>query len=116
MSFDPDALIARRRYRRKLRWWQLATFVSLAAAIIIGLGAAGLLYQGEKIARLRITGVIIEDSSRDALLAQVAKDSSIRALIVHLDSPGGTVVGGEVARKIKRQANDGTTIAKKIYF
>ena len=73
MSFDPDALIARRRYRRKLRWWQLATFVSLAAAIIIGLGAAGLLYQGEKIARLRITGVIIEDSSRDALLAQVAK-------------------------------------------
>ena len=95
MSFDPDALIARRRYSRKLRWWQLATFVSLAAAIIIGLGAAGLLYQGEKIARLRITGVIIEDSSRDALLAQVAKDSSIRALIVHLDSPGGTVVGGE---------------------
>ena len=53
------------------------------------------MYQGEKIARLRITGVIIEDSSRDALLAQVAKDSSIRALIVHLDSPGGTVVGGE---------------------
>ncbi|MDG2312420.1 MAG: signal peptide peptidase SppA [Alphaproteobacteria bacterium] len=95
MSFDPDALIARRRYRRKLRWWQLATFVSLTIAIIIGLGAAGFLYQGEKIARIRITGVIIEDPARDDLLAQVAKDSSIRALIVHLDSPGGTVVGGE---------------------
>ena len=95
MSFDPDALIARRRYRRKLRWWQLATFVFLTIAIIIGLGAAGFLYQGEKVARIRITGVIIEDPARDALLAQVAKDSSIRALIVHLDSPGGTVVGGE---------------------
>ena len=95
MSFDPDALIARRRYRRKLRWWQFATLCSLTIAIIIGLGAGGVLYQGEKLARIRITGVIIEDPARDALLVQVAKNSSIRALIVHMDSPGGTVVGGE---------------------
>jgi len=95
MSFDPDALIDRRRLKRKLRWWQAATLVAVALTIVAVLQASGALFERDKVARLRVAGLIIEDHTRDALLANIAKDPSVRALIVHLDSPGGTVVGGE---------------------
>jgi protease-4 len=95
MSFDPDAVIDRRRLKRKLRWWQAATLIAAALAIIGGLQAGDLLFKRDTVARLRVAGLIVEDPRRDALLANIAKDPSVRALIVHLDSPGGTVVGGE---------------------
>lgn len=95
MSFDPDAVIDRRRLKRKLRWWQAATLAAAALAIIAGLQANDLLFKRDTVARLRIAGLIVEDPRRDALLADIAQDPSVRALIVHLDSPGGTVVGGE---------------------
>jgi protease-4 len=95
MSFDADAVIDRRRLKRKLRWWQAATLAAVALAIFTGLQASGLLFERDKVARLRVSGLIVEDSRRDALLADIAEDSSVRALIVHVDSPGGTVVGGE---------------------
>ncbi len=95
MSLDPDALIDRRRLKRKLRWWQAATLVAVALTIVIALQASDLLLERDKVARLRVGGLITEDHTRDALLANIAEDTSVRALIVHLDSPGGTVVGGE---------------------
>jgi len=95
MSLDADAVIDRRRLKRRLRWWQAATLVAVAVAVFTGLQAAGLLFERDKVARLRVTGLIVEDARRDALLAHIAEDASVRALIVHLDSPGGTVVGGE---------------------
>ncbi len=95
MSFDPDAVIDRRRLKRKLRWWQAATLLAAALAIIAGLQASDLLFKRDTVARLRVTGLIVEEPRRDALLAVIAEDSSVRALIVHLDSHGGTVVGGE---------------------
>jgi len=95
MSFDPDAVIDRRRLKRKLRWWQAATLVAVALTIVAGLQANDLLFKRDTVARLRVDGLILEDYRRDALLADIAQDPSVRALIVHLDSPGGTVVGGE---------------------
>ena len=95
MSFDPDAVIDRRRLKRKLRWWQAATLVAVALAIVAGLQASDLLFKRDTVARLRVAGLIVEDHTRDTLLADIAEDPSVRALIVHLDSPGGTVVGGE---------------------
>ena len=95
MSFDPDALIDRRRLKRKLRWWQAATLVAVALTIIASLQASDLLFKRDTVARLRVNGLIVEDHRRDALLAKIAEDPSVRALIVHVDSPGGTVVGGE---------------------
>ncbi len=95
MSFDPDALIDRRRLKRKLRWWQAATLVAVALTIVASLQASDLLFKRDTVARVRVNGLIVEDHRRDALLAKIAEDPSVRALIVHVDSPGGTVVGGE---------------------
>jgi protease-4 len=55
----------------------------------------GELFRGDRIARLHIEGIIVRDDARSQALAELARDDSIRAVIVHIDSPGGSVVGGE---------------------
>ncbi len=124
MSFDSDALIDRRRLKRKLRLWQIATLVAVAVAIIGGLRASDLLFERDTVARLRVAGLIVEDPRREALLANIAEDRSVRALIVHVDSPGGTVVGGEdLYRALRRVAEEkpvvtvmGTVAASAAYM
>ena len=45
--------------------------------------------------RFHVAGLIVEDAERDAALRALAGQDHVRALVVHIDSPGGTVVGGE---------------------
>ncbi|HDH53299.1 MAG TPA: signal peptide peptidase SppA, partial [Nitrospirae bacterium] len=46
---------------------------------------------GEKVALIRVTGVIID--SRDVIeeLKKYAKDTSVKAIVIRVDSPGGAV-------------------------
>ena len=48
-------------------------------------------------------GIIVEDDERDRALADLADDSATKALLVRIDSPGGTVVGGETLYRRLRQ-------------
>ena len=95
MSYDPDALLDRRRLKRRLRIWQGVTILALVAAVLVVLQSQGALVQGERIARIHINGIIVQDDARTETLARIAQDDNIRGLVVHIDSPGGTVVGGE---------------------
>lgn len=95
MSYDPDAVIARRRLRRRLRIWQAVAVIAVLAAVLAGLQAGGKLFRGERIARIHVDGLIVQDENRAAALERIARDPAVRALVVHIDSPGGTVVGGE---------------------
>jgi protease-4 len=57
------------------------------------------------VARLRVDGVITEDPERIKALREVARDTRVRALLVDIDSPGGTVVGSEeLFRALRRVA------------
>lgn len=95
MSYDPDALLDRRRLKRRLRVWQGVTILALVAAVLLTLHSQGALVRGERIARLHVEGVIIQDDARNQTLHEIASNPNIRGLVVHIDSPGGTVVGGE---------------------
>ena len=95
MSLDPDVLIDRRRLKRRLRLWQVVALVAVVAAATVMVVRFDHLVKGDRIVRVHITGLILQDSQRDALLRKVADEDNVRALIVHIDSPGGTVVGGE---------------------
>ena len=95
MSLEPDALVERRRLRRRLRLWQVFAVVLALGVVAAWLGSDRLLFQRDHIARLHVEGVILEDADRSALLAALAHDRAAKALIVHINSPGGTVVGGE---------------------
>jgi protease IV len=101
MSLDADQIVDRRRMRRKLTFWRILAVV-LAIGAVIGLGAAartpglGLLsgQPGASIARISITGLILSDQERVEALDRLAR-SRAKAVIVHVNSPGGTTAGSE---------------------
>ena len=107
MSLDADAIVDRRRMRRKLTFWRVfAVVVAIVAigAIAAGLGPRGVPTPGRtQIARVTITGLIRNDAQRVKALADLSKASYVRAVIVHIDSPGGTTAGSEQLHNALRQ-------------
>jgi protease-4 len=99
MSLDADAIVDRRRLRRKLTFWRVAAAV-VALVAVIGtavtlMPATGLSTGSEYIARVKIQGLIRNNQDRVEALDRLARSSRARAVIVHLDSPGGTTAGSE---------------------
>jgi protease IV len=100
MSFDADQIVDRRCIRRKLTFWRIvAVLVAIVAiaALAAALGRRGDLPAGvgAQIARVTIDGVILGNRDRVEALTRLSKSSNTRAVIVHIDSPGGTVPGSE---------------------
>ena len=50
----------------------------------------------ESIASIKIDNVIFEDDHRSKVLERIAKEDAIKAVIVNIDSPGGSIVGSEI--------------------
>jgi protease-4 len=99
MATTADDLIDRRRLRRKLTFWRVIALLVAAVAII---GTAGALFGKEfggrsvdHIAKVKIEGTILEDEALLKLLDDLRKSSSVKGVILSIDSPGGTTVGGE---------------------
>lgn len=104
MSLETDLLLDRRRLKRRLTFWRVLAVAALAAAALVAVlprgGLSGARIAGGHIARVNVRGVITEDRRLlDSVLA-LAKDSSVRAVIVSIDSPGGSVAGGESLRAV----------------
>jgi protease IV len=99
MSLDSDVIVDRRRIRRKLTFWLVvAAVIAIAAIAGIGMlvtpGARGSLAGSGSIARINIEGLIRSDQDRVEALDRLA-DSKAPAVIVHINSPGGTTAGSE---------------------
>jgi protease IV len=99
MSLDSDVIVDRRRIRRKLTFWRVAAAVIAIAAIAgVGMmvtpGTRGSLAASGSIARVNIEGLIRSDQDRVEALERLA-DSNAPAVIVHINSPGGTTAGSE---------------------
>ncbi len=99
MSLDADIIVDRRRMRRKLAFWRVLAIavVILAVIAIVAFRAPGLgLADGTAgaIARVRISGLIRGNQERVEALERLGR-SRARAVIVHVDSPGGTTAGSE---------------------
>jgi protease-4 len=99
MSLDSDVIVDRRRIRRKLTFWRVAAaLIAIAAVVAIGLivapGGRGGLTASGSIARINIEGLIRSDQERVEALERLEK-SQVAAVIVHINSPGGTTAGSE---------------------
>jgi protease-4 len=99
MSLDADHIVDRRRIRRKLTFWRVLTVVVvIAAAAAVALALRGRNFAtagGDQIARVTISGIIRGNQERVEALESLAKARNARAVIVHIDSPGGTTAGSE---------------------
>ena len=95
MSLDADLRVDRRRLKRRLNFWRLAAILAIVAAVLVALNRQQSVLKSERIDRISVDGIITDDQDRLAALRQAAADSSVKALVVRINSPGGTVVGGE---------------------
>lgn len=99
MSLDSDIIVDRRRIRRKLTFWRvMAALIAIAAiagfALVVTPGASGSFASAGSIARVQIGGLIRSDSERTRALERL-ENSQAAAVIVHINSPGGTTAGSE---------------------
>lgn len=99
MTLRADFLVDRRRLRRSVTLWRL-----LSLAVIIALIAALALQDDEfaasigvkpHIARVDISGIISEDFDREEMLKDISESKNVKGVILRINSPGGTTVGGE---------------------
>src|SRR5664280_1439961 len=98
MSLDADAIVDRRRMRRKLTFWRVSALL-IALLALVGLAAAlvpggRLTAPGAYIARIKVQGLIRGNQDRVEAIERLAQ-SRARAVIGHIDSPGGTTAGSE---------------------
>jgi protease-4 len=98
MPASADYIVDRRRLRRQLTFWRVAAFVVAAIAVIAAFskfsGVAAL--QSEPhIARLAIKGLITGDDATLKVIRDIA-DSKASAVVLTIESPGGTTTGAEL--------------------
>jgi protease IV len=99
MALDAESVVDRRRLKRRLTAWRIGAVVLgllLFGALLLGDqgagGPAGLL---PHVARVTVSGIITDDQKTLDLLDKVGKASQVRAVILDINSPGGTTTGGE---------------------
>ncbi|MEE8333252.1 MAG: signal peptide peptidase SppA [Alphaproteobacteria bacterium] len=108
MALESDYLVDRRRLKRRLALWRgLAVVIAVALVVVAverfkGSSVRG----GDYIARLHIDSVIFNDRDRIEALDKLVANSRARALILRINSPGGTVVGGEALYRALRKVAD----------
>jgi protease-4 len=99
MALEADQAVDRRRLKRRLSFWRAAAVIAVAALAIVAVArnrdALMPLVERPHVERLAVDGVISEDPERSLALKEVAKNDRVKALIVAINSPGGTVVGSE---------------------
>ena len=86
------------KVKRSKRRWRFVALTLLTLFVLIfcyGSISDWLEETTPHIARIEISGIIEQDLARDHRLAEIADDTHVKAVILHLNTPGGTVVGGE---------------------
>ncbi len=109
-----DHIIDRSRLRRKLSFWRVVSVIAVIAAI----GAVGWRYTSgsvaptdRHVARMSISGLITGDRETLRLIENVAK-SQAAAVVVNIESPGGTTTGAEkVYDELRRLAQKKPVVA-----
>ncbi|MEH6404601.1 MAG: signal peptide peptidase SppA [Sneathiella sp.] len=103
MSIDSDTNTDRRRLKRRLFFWRL---VAILAIIITGgvlFSEFGDLSDEDHIARLDVTNVIVEDERRQTAIEGLLKNDAVKAVVVYINSPGGSTYGSERLYKALRR-------------
>src|ERR1700712_3500131 len=80
---------------RRLVFWRVFSVIALVVAGLAGLRGAGLTSLGAHITRVSVSGLITEDRKTTEAIDALADNDRVKALIVSIDSPGGSVAGGE---------------------
>ncbi|MBL8905487.1 MAG: signal peptide peptidase SppA [Rhizobiales bacterium] len=107
MAGEAELIVDRRRLRRRLVFWRivgcLAVIIALLALVLGSSGFEGFKKHQDHIARLRVTGMITGDQPTLDLLKELRDSETAKALIIRLDTPGGTTAGSEALYEAIRE-------------
>lgn len=100
MALSTDYLVDRRKLRRKLGFWRTATLAVIAGAVFLmasrydkdGVTAGKLM---PHIAKLSLEGMIAGDRDTIDLIKNIGDSSQAKAVLLTINSPGGTTEGAE---------------------
>lgn len=113
MSLSSDLIVDRRRLRRQVTFWRIFAVLVVLAALIGG----GLYWGGgfraavPHIARIKINGLITGDQDTIDLLRR-ADNKGVQAVILRIDSGGGTTAGSEMLyHEVRRLAEQKPVVA-----
>ncbi|TPL89802.1 signal peptide peptidase SppA [Mesorhizobium sp. B2-3-13] len=117
MALRADDLIDRRRLRRKLTFWRVVAF----GIVALGVMALSTWFYGDDfgglavdhIAKVSIEGTITEDDELIKRLETIRQSPKVKGVILVVDSPGGTTVGGEsIYEEVRKLAADKPVVAE----
>lgn len=118
MALDVDAILDRRNLRKKITFWRVSALLVLGIAVIAILSASGafdsLGKPGPHIARVTISGTIYENRALLTMLEKLKDDKDVKAVLVSVNSPGGTTAGGEAIYEALREVAAKKPIAASI--
>lgn len=103
MSLDADTLADRRRLKRRLFFWRVGAVVAVALALIVLVSDGGFPLGQSHIARVTVSGVIVDDRYQQEMLEKIADDNNVKGVILSIDSPGGTTTGSEALYEAVRR-------------
>jgi protease-4 len=105
-----DYLLDRRRLRRKLGWWRMAAIAVGGVALLVLVSRLAGADSTDKltphIARLSLQGLITGDKDTIELIKNISDSSQAKALLLTIDSPGGTTTGSERIYDELRRLNE----------
>ncbi|MGI9388160.1 MAG: signal peptide peptidase SppA [Methyloligellaceae bacterium] len=127
MSLDAESVVERRQLRRRVGKWRILAIAALLFAVFVIFGrmsGSGVFGKTEQIARIEISGLITEDHRQLKMLDEIAEADHVTAVLLRVNSPGGTTTGGEALyeaiRKISKKkpvvAVFGTVAASAAYI
>ncbi len=99
MSLTAEAIADRRRLKRRVTKWRviaiLALVIALAGVGFMALSADGVSGFSDHVARMRVDGMITGKRKQIELIKKLAKTKRVKAVLITIDSPGGTTAGSE---------------------
>lgn len=80
---------------RYITFWRVVAVLALALAAYVTFRPDPDSPRGPHVARHEIVGVIRDDPRRDRMFARLAENEDAKALVLRINSPGGTTAGSE---------------------
>jgi protease-4 len=95
MSLETDLLLDRRRLKRRLIFWRSLAVIAVLGAALVAMRGSEFRFDRAHLARLTVSGIITDNRKLTESVSKLADNASVKALIVAINSPGGSVAGGE---------------------
>jgi protease-4 len=114
MALNADTLLDRLYLKAQIARWRLLAVVCAAVAVISFLdkNAANSPMEGDFVARITFDKIVLDDQRIYELIDDVAGNHKAKAVIVWLDTPGGSAVAGEeIFIRLRQLAKDKPVVA-----